>query len=372
MTKKLNIRLLVLLAALLSTTLTWAVSTVDKLLLSDVTLSPGGDDETQYATLSVLSAVRKYAAFNVDIYLPEGVAPAYYEGELDVYEVEGGILPKASRNKYKHTLDVSYTESENRLRLICYASPSTEFNSEAGALYYIGLTASTYAKPGKKSVTFKKQNLTTVDETKYEPADASYDITIGSIAKADLSVSSANKWSTVILPFNVTTLPEGLKAYTCNSKDDDAKVFNLNEVTGIEAYTPYVLYSESGYTGTLTGEVEASQYPDGGAVTKGFLTGAIEAQTTNEGYILQKQGGAVKFYKADPTKTYTIPEGKCWATPDVSTADSYGFAIVPTAVEGVKANGTFPTAEYYDLTGRRTAEPRDGKVYITKGKKLLK
>ena len=370
MIMKLNIKLLVLITVLMSTTLTWADSTVDKLVLSDVTLSPGGDEETQYATLSVVSAVRKYAAFNVDIYLPEGVAPAYYEGELDVYEVEGGILPKSSR-KYKHNLDVSYTESENRLRLICYASPSTDFTSEAGSLYYIGLTASTYAKPGKASVELKKQNLTTADETKYEPADASYDITIGTSAKADLSVSSANKWSTVILPF-ATELPAGLKAYTCNSKNDEEKVFYLTGATQIDAYTPYILYSESGYTGTLTGEVDASQYPEAGYVTKGYLTGAVKSQTTNEGYILQNKGEGVKFYLANPELSYTIPAGKCWATPTDAEQDSYDFSFAPTAVNSVVETVESKNENKFDINGVMINSPQKGQLYIQSRKKLLR
>lgn len=349
----------------------WAVSTVDKLTLSDVTLSPGGDDETQYTTLSVVSAVRKYAAFNVDIYLPEGVAPAYYGGELDVYEVENGVLPTTARGKYYHTLDVSYNEAANRLRLICYASPTTDFTSEAGALYHIGLTASTYAKPGKASVELKKQNLTTADEIKYEPADAAYNITIGTSAKAALSVSSANKWSTCILPFDAT-LPEGLKAYTCNSKNDDEKVFYLTEATQINAYTPYILYSEDGYSGTLTGTIDADGYPEDGYVQSGYLTGALQSQTTSEGYILQKLNGVVKFYLADPSKTYTIPAGKCWATPSADVADSYGFAFAPTAVKGIAETTEKKKGNRYDINGAVISSPRSGNLYIQSGKKLLK
>ena len=360
----------ILIMTLLAVMPAGAVSTVDKLTLSDVTLNPG-DVTAKYATLSVVSAVRKYAAFNVDIYLPEGVEPVLSStGGPRVTKT--GILPKDDFGEdYLHTLSATYSKEENKIRVICYASPTAEFTSMQGALCRVYLTASTYAKPGKASVVLKEQNLTTADNTKYEPADAAYDITIGTSAKADLSVSSDNKWSTVILPFDAA-LPEGLKAYTCNSKSDDEKVFYLTDATQISAYTPYILYSESGYTGALTGEVDASQYPEAGYVKEGYLTGAIKNQTTSEGYILQKLNGVVKFYKADAAKTYNIPAGKCWATPTDAGQDSYDFKFVPTAVKGIAETAEKKNESMYDINGVAISSSRSGQIYIQRGKKLLR
>ena len=359
--------------ALLSSLTSWAISTVDKFTLSDVTLNPGDGVNTKYMTLSVVSVTRTYAAFNVDIYLPEGVEPVL--GNTGTPRVtKTGILPKDEFDEnYLHTLSATYSKDENKLRLICYANPSADFTSMSGALCRIYVTATTYAKPGKLSVSLTGQNLTTKDNTKYEPADVTYEnITIGTEATASLSVSAENKWSTCILPFDAS-VPEGLKAYTCNSKNDDEKVFYLSEATAIEAYTPYVLYSESGYSGSLTGTVDATQYPEAGYVKEGYLTGAIKKQTTSEGYILQKQNDKVKFYLADPSKTYTILPGKCWATPDGSSADSYDFKFAPSAVDNVKASdGNVVQTASYDTAGRRITEPKSGQVYIQDGKKLVK
>jgi hypothetical protein len=103
------------------------------------------------------------------------------------------------------------------------------------------LVVSTYAKPGALSLALSDQALTTADMTEYDPADVTDEnVTIGTTAKASLSVSADNKWSTCILPF-ATALPDGLKAYTCSSKDDDEQVFYLTEATAIDAFTPYVL-----------------------------------------------------------------------------------------------------------------------------------
>lgn len=369
MIKKINIRFIILIAFLMPAVTTWAESTVDKLILSDVELSPG-DNDAKYTTLSVFSAVRKYAAFNVDVHLPEGVEPQLSPSGVPRV-AKTGILPKDEFDEgYLHILSATYDPNKRKINIICYANPSVEFTAMTGALCRVYLTASTYAKPGKISIELTGQNLTTIDATKYEPADAAYDVTISTTAKASLSVSAANKWSTCILPF-AASLPEGLKAYTCSSKDDDKQVFYLSDASSIEAYTPYILYSESGYTGTLTGEVDASQYPASGKVAQGYLTGAVEAQTTNEGYILQKQSGVVKFYLADPSKTYTIPAGKCWATPPASTTQSYSFDF-PTAVKGIAEKDESKNESRYNLSGIMIDAPREGQIYIQNGKKYLK
>ena len=360
--------------ALLSSLTSWAVVTTDRLALSDVVLNPGDGVKTNYMTLSVVSVTRIYAAFNVDIYLPEGVEPVL--GNTGTPRVtKTGILPKDEFDEdYLHTLSATYSKDENKLRLICYANPSADFTSMSGALCRIYVTATTYAKPGKLSVSLTEQNLTTKDNTKYEPADVAYDnITISTQATAKLNISADNQWSTAILPFGVTEMPDGLKAYACDSKDETEKVFYLTKATTIQPYTPYILYSESGYTGTMTGEVDATQYPEDGYVKVGYLTGAIVKQTTNEGYMLQKQDDKVKFYLADPSKTYTILPGKCWATPDGSSADSYDFKFAPTAVDNVKASDSNVVQTVIcDLTGKVITQPQNGQMYITKGKKFVK
>lgn len=331
-----------------------------------VTLMPG-DDETQYMTLTLIGTTL-YAAYNVDVVLPEGVEPAYDEGDLDVYFDQSTIVPY-KKGTPSHTLSKTYFEDDRILRISCVSTSSAEFTQASGVLCYIGLVAGSYTKPGILSTKLEGQNLTNKDAEKFVPADATYEnITIGTTGYATLSVSSTNKWSTCILPF-ASELPEGLKAYTISSKDDDEQVFYLTEATAIDAFTPYVLYSESGYTGTLTGEV--GEYPASGTVTQGYLTGALEKQTTNEGYILQKQSGVVKFYLADPSKTYTIPAGKCWATPPTSTAQSYSFDF-PTAVKGIAEVAENKNESKYNLSGIMIDAPRKGQLYIQNGRKYVK
>lgn len=342
-------------------------STTNHIVADEVTLMPG-DEETQYMALTLLSSV-KYAAYNVDVVLPEGVEPAYDEGDLDVYFDQSTIVPY-KKGTPSHTLSKTYFEDDRTLRISCVSTSSAEFKSASGVLCYIGLVAGSYTKPETLSTKLEGQNLTNKDAEKFVPADATYEnITIGTTGYATLSVSSTNKWSTCILPF-AAALPEGLRAYTISSKDDDEQVFYLTEATAIDAFTPYVLYSESGYTGTLTGEV--GEYPASGTVTQDYLTGALEKQTTNEGYILQNKGDGVKFYIMDDSKSYTIPAGKCWATLPTSGAQSYSFDFAPTAVKNLSEEKSMKEGACYSIVGTRQDSPSAGSLYIQNGKKYIK
>lgn len=369
MFKTIYIRFIALALLSLQTTLSWAVETTDRISFQVVALTPG-ETETQYISLVIVGS-RKYSAYNLDIKIPEGVELAFDEGEEDVYFDSDCIIPYSKGNP-KHQIDATYTAEDRNLRISCVSMSNAEFKANSGVVCYIGLTVPAFTKPGALEIEMSGLNLTTADGTKYEPAaGTNTNVSIGTSAKADLSVSSANKWSTVILPF-ATELPAGLKAYTCNSKSDEEKVFYLTEATQIDAYTPYILYSESGYAGTLEGEVDASQYPESGKVEAGYLTGAIEKQTTNEGYILQNKGEGVKFYLANPELSYTIPAGKCWATPTDAEQDSYDFSFAPTAVNSVAETVESKNENKYDINGVMIDSPRKGQLYIQSRKKLLR
>ena len=364
-------KILLLLVALLALTgLHAQTSTTNHIEAGDVTLMPG-DDETQYMPL-VLVGSTKYSAYNLDVEIPEGVEVALDEGDLDVYFDNTTIIP-FKKGVPQHQLSATYHEIDRTLRISCISTSLAEFTNTSGILCYVGLKTDSYTKPGTLSTQLTGQNLTTKEGVKNVPADATYNnITIGTTGYVGLTVSATNKWSTCILPF-ATALPEGVKAYTCSTKNDEEQLFYLTEVTTLEAYTPYILYSEEGYTGTLTGTIDASQYPESGVVTQGYLKGAVQQQTTSEGYVLQNKGEGVKFYLTDPTKIYTIPAGKCWASVPTSTIDSYDFAFAPSLVGRVSENGTTTTkGACYGVNGIQMVTPAGGTLYIQDGRKYVK
>jgi hypothetical protein len=73
----------------------------------------------------------------------------------------------------------------------------------------------------------------------------------------------------------------------------------------------------------------------------------------------------------NPAQDYTIPAGKCWATPPTSTAQSFSFEF-PTAVKGIAEVAENKNESKYNLSGIRVDEPKSGQLYIQNGKKYVK
>lgn len=346
----------------------WALETEDHFTISDVTVAPGGS----YAYFDVsLSGSRKYTAYNLDIHFPVGLSVYYNNGKPAVsLRQNDGIYPYTEdldENKtYTHTLSCSYGEAgERTLRIGCISTLSEEFTANSGKLFRVFIVASPFLKPGTANLTFDGQNLTTKDETKYVPADQVLTVNVSAESTVPVSISSANKYGTCVLPFEAA-LPEGVEAFSCSSEQDGNMI--LTPVTSLSAYVPYILYAENGYNGNLTGTVDPANY--NAAPTAGYLHGAVEPQQVSAGYVLQNQGSGAKFYQINGT-SFAIPEGHCWAT--VPSAARVFFDLTPetTAIKAVK---TIEASEdvYYSLDGKRIISPKPGTVYISKGKKWMK
>lgn len=203
---------------------------------------------------------------------------------------------------------------------------------------------------------------------------ADFAIADASTVSVDINIAAENMWSTCVLMFDVAELPEGLRAFKGIELTEGSLV--LEEVTALEAYTPYILYAQEGYQGTLSGAVDLTGYvavADDGVALKG----AVEQQTITEGYILQNQGSGMKFYKILDAAEFTIPVGKCWLEINGFDANvssvSLRFKGGVTGIEGVALDvEVLNTADgIYTIDGKRVDEMQKGKIYIIDGKKVL-
>ncbi|MDO5526775.1 MAG: leucine-rich repeat protein [Prevotella sp.] len=186
-----------------------------------------------------------------------------------------------------------------------------------------------------------------------------------------LTISTANKWSTCILPFDAT-LPAEVKAYSCYEKNEATSTLVLTEVASMEAYKPYILYAEEGYDGTLSGTVDPNKYPAEGYVAEGLICGAVEPQQITSGYVLQNLSEGMKFYNCNG-QTFTIPAGKCWLMPFVNGAKSYCIAFKDntTGINTVPSGMTNDNA-YYSITGQKVGKNYKGIVIINNKKHIKK
>lgn len=339
-------------------------TTDDHVTIGEATLFPGGD----VCSISVsLPNATQYTAVGLDIYIPEGCEFVKQECLDADEEVVMAYAGRGTACRASHIVD-SEIQSDGALRVAVYSQQA--FKS-SGNLFSFFVKASTYVKPGYIPVEIKKCSFTGTNVVKYKANDitVSDKVSVSASAKASFNISAENKWSTLVLPFDVPSLPSEVMAFTCNESDDDASVLILNRVSSLSAYKPYILRSENGCTVNLSGTVDANNYPATGVVAEGYLKGAVTQQVATSGeYVLANKDGKTQFYKVANSKT--IPAGKCWmALPSgMSAKENFGFQISTGIKNVVSGKGV---GAKYSLDGRKINVVHPQQLYIEGGKKKI-
>ena len=203
-------------------------------------------------------------------------------------------------------------------------------------------------------------NLALQDNYPFEaPADftateATYTSVINSEAKA----------GTLCLPFEATIATTNVKAYTLAYATGDAAT--ATEVTTIPANTPVLLNGSGDATFTGLGAITANA-----ANVRDALTGVFEKTFVPAGsYVLQNGDEGLGFYKVAADNTIEAKPFRAYLTA-TSPARSLkiNFAGAATGIESVAAE-TQQNGQYFDLQGRRVAQPTKG-LYIVNGKKMM-
>lgn len=341
--------------------------TDDYITVNDVTLVPGSTDTYQVEISLVGSQI--YTAYQMDILFPPGVEPVLMR---DVYvkpfNTDDNDLCSSS-----HTIGVSYgAVKERTLRMSCFSAQNAPFYGKSGKLLYFKVKASPYLKPGDVVLQVTNFDLITNENAqKYHCKDQTLTLHATAESTATLSVSGSSHYGTCVLPFAVSSLPDGVKAYSAKGLDDTGQLVVLDEVKQLAAYTPYILYSESGYSGSLSGTVDANKY--GEVVSDGLLRGAIAPQKRKDGYVLQDLGEGAKFYAMDGVE-FLIPEGKCWLEMPAAQASApqYGIQIGTTTAITAPTTSASAHGKIYTLDGKQVKTMQPGGIYVVNGKKVLK
>lgn len=353
----------------------------DKIVISDLAKDQDG---ASYFTVG-LEGSRLYTALNMDITMPEGISVADYEGEPDVaiYDSENTVLPFTTKRGvkiWKHNVACTYgIVAPRMLRIACYSDNNYDFTLPSGDLFIIyvevdekQLAASFCPKP---IVTVSGIALVESDNTKHVPADFTcrpFASVIPAERTLPLNISGENQIGTLILPFGVDALPQGVKAYAGSTIDEAASELLLTPVTKLDACTPYIVYAPNGYEGTLTGTVDMmAEYPATDVYSQGFLTGVLSTTVVNDGYIMQNQGDGPMFYNAEGS-SFALPAGRCYLT----LPTSFAAKAVRMRIEGTTGFDNIEIINHdsqilYDLAGRRVENPTSGGIYISNGKKIV-
>lgn len=194
------------------------------------------------------------------------------------------------------------------------------------------------------------------------------DFTLGAeeVAKASITINTtAAGWGTVMLPFAVASLPDGVKAYSCAAVADD--VLTLEPVTELAANTPYII--EGAWNETLTGDAKGTAL----TYTAGLLTGVYaDTEAVAGSYVLQDQADGLGFYKVEEVKP-TVGANRAYLTYEAPAEGGevkfFRLGDTTTAVNTVKVAGN--SAVIYNLAGQRVNGAQKG-IYIVNGKKVIK
>ena len=358
--------------------------TADKVVISELTVEPGSSEVYSF-TVSLQGSDKMYTAYQLDLQFPEGLELAYTSaGKLRVSMVKPSLYPYSVEEEegedgeivetksYTHTLSCALNEG-NTLRVATFSSANEVFTKTSGNLFKVYVKATPYLKPGDVEIKVKNIKFVTVDETKYLPEEfVSTAVKASTTSTLSLKVSETNKFGTCILPFDYELPADGsLEAYTCAEATADALV--LTKADKIAAYTPYILYSETGFSATLSGTVDATQYPADGIVQSGYLVGTVVQTQLTEAtsYVMQNQGSGVKFYQVDPASPFVLTAGKCYVElPEGTNALALRIGGTTSIDKGQLTIDNAPKA-IYNVVGLRVETMQPGQIYIVNGRKVI-
>lgn len=378
-------KLLFLLCSLFMVGAVMAEETTDRVVISELTVEPGGNEGYFFINLQ---GTMLYTAYQLDLHFPEGLEVVYTtnsEGnpvpKVSMYATSG-LYPSTgdewSGKTYYHSLASNFVDGV--LRITCNSNANALLSQTSGGMCVVYVKASPYLKPGDVEIPVKDVVLTENQvqsngeflAISHLPADyVSTSVKAAATSTLTLKVSDTNRFGTCILPFDYALPQDGsLEAYTCSEHTDDALL--LEKASTIAAYTPYILYSEAGFSATISGAVDATKFPAEGFVKNGHLVGTVVqtqlAEATN--YVMQNQGSGVKFYQVDPTSPFVLSAGKCYVElPEGTNVASLRIGET-TGIEHseFKIQNSEPI---FNLLGQPVKTMQPGHIYIVNGRKVI-
>ncbi len=190
------------------------------------------------------------------------------------------------------------------------------------------------------------------------------DFNIIKTTKPSITISTtAAGYGTVMVPFAVASLPEGVKAYSVSEVAGDK--LTLTEVDALEANKPYIIEGE--WEAVLTGDAQGTALN----YTEGLLTGVYNSQEVEAGkYVLQMINEKTGFYQVEAEHEPTITANHAYLTvPGASSVKAFFFDEgTATAIQSVFSG--VAAGEIYDLSGRKLNKLQKG-VNIVNGKKVM-
>ena len=176
-------------------------------------------------------------------------------------------------------------------------------------------------------------------------------------------------WTTLMVPFEVATIPEGLTAYEFVSEDGSEVTFKkLNKLSAFEACLVKVDAANE-YIFTATNQKLFANYLDAATALNFKFVGITTKPAYEQVYMLNADG--TKFEK-NTNPAYKSFRG-CFV-PTYGAAnlpDALTIKGTPTGIKTIQASDAKTDGVYYNLSGQRVSADFKG-IVIHNGKKILK
>lgn len=349
------------------------------LTVSDLAIEAGGTG-TLYVRSDDKANAAPYSAFQFDLFLPEGLEMPYVEGygfgsltEKTYFDEDEGedVTKKVFTPAFTSSIAVGGVHTiacsaiKGGYRFVCSTMSFTTFQ-QSRVVLKLTLNASEDAVNGTYPITLGGEVMFTtpategtVDSTYPSIVSGKCTITGGaSTATIPFTMTDAG-WGTLIVPFDAN-IPTGLTAYTCSRYSSVGEVnwLDLQKAESLTANTPYIVSGVAGeYSFTGTPNFAQTCY------TNGLLTGVYMATSIDRGYVMQKQGDEVAFFKVTNGKPKMVPAYRCYLNDQPSGSMAFylgGTTQVENALDMVEHGDVI----VYDLQGRRCEGTLKSGVYI--------
>lgn len=279
--------------------------------------------------------------------------------------------------KYKLITQGYAIGGENSLSLVDEAEAVTFYfgknltrdsQGDSHIIWFFDTTNSQSSNTGNSALNLVNQNNITLYPNNYGASAWM----VEEVTSLDVAMNTVGDetWATLYLPFSVTT-PTGLTAYTGTQKDENTIELTAVANDVIPAGTGVVLKGTTdSYTLTLTND-EAAPVKDNVFTGTCLPISVTEAELENY-YVLSTLEGVIGLYWP-MTGTTELAANKAFIKKtEAAGAAGYRFVFgdnTTVGIDGVTL-GQPDNTPYYDLSGRRIAQPAKG-IYIHNGKKVF-
>lgn len=161
-----------------------------------------------------------------------------------------------------------------------------------------------------------------------------------------------------------------IKAYTAKVNTGNGNVV-LSQIDKVPANTPVILHKAGGATEDIPAAT-TTDTPEASDLVAGTGSGVASTADSYCNYILNVGSSGIGFYWANG-QTVATNRAYLHTTYNVHTPGARLSIVFADETTGIKSidNGQLMMDNYYDLQGRRVAQPTKG-LYIVNGKKIIK